>query len=420
MRTKKIAPDRLVDGAFIIGFAAFAWLAVFGHRGVAPATGLMALAAIRRPDFRRAARTLLDQGRFSPDPTAIALIAMCGFSVWIAITAFWSPIAGAEWLGLTILASAIAAAALVFEGLYAAPKRARRLAALYAAAVGVAAAALMFEGLSGGYLRSIIPPTDESPLRWRDMTALGRGVTAVAPLVFPAAALLRALTGSWSVAFTPAIAAFVAAIQFSIFANVVAIAAGALVFAAALARPRLVLKIVGAAFLFALLVSPFVAGALRAESILEGGADAIDLSWAQRVIVWREAGALAIEQCFPLGCGADFARALSAQGETIEIGASGIALPQMPIHPHNLFIQIWLELGLPGVAAFGFAMFAVLWALLRVRLDSATSAAITAALSAAFISVMFEASLWQVWRLAVFALAAFGGAVSYSINNLKQ
>lgn len=419
MTAKKFAIDGIVDGAFIIAMTGIAFLAVFGHRGVAPCAGLMAIAAALRPEIWTAGLELLSPRSILSNPLSIALAATIGFSIWVATTLFWSPIPGAEWLGLTVLASALAAGALVFEAQRASRRRAERFAGLFIAMVSAASAALMFEGLSGGYLRDILPPEDLSPLRWKDFTALGRGVTAMAPLAFPVAVLLRRYSGSWLVAFSPVFALFVAAANFSIFANVAGLGCGVLAFWAAIRWPRGSVKFWSALIVVSLIALPFAASLIPAEAVVNGEFSAAPPSWAQRLVVWRDTGLTAIANCMPWGCGADYARALGEQGETIEIPGWPIALPSMPVHPHNLFLQIWLELGLPGVILFATALIFATITLLRAKIDAATAAAISGAVAVSFISVMFEASLWQVWRLAVFTLAAFGGAVSYSINKPK-
>lgn len=399
--------------------AGVAWLAVFGHRGVAPAAGLIALAVACRKEIWVSGLALLSPRHLRSDPLALAALSMIGFSGWVALSALWSPTPGAFWLGLTVLVAALGAGALAFETAQASPKRAQRFSAIFALMTATASAALLFEGLSGGYLRAVIPPDDLTPLRWKDMTALARGVTVMAPLVFPAAVLLRRITGSWAVAFAPAGAAFVAAAQFSVFANVVAIGAGAVIFALAMIRPRLCLILLAALSILALLAAPFVAAAIPAEAIVDGGVGAIPASWGQRLFVWKEAGVRALRDCLPFGCGADYARSLKDIAGMIAVPDSTINLPAMPLHPHNVLLQIWLELGLPGVAAFGVAIAAAAAALMRAKLDRGTFAAACAVIAVSFISVMFEASLWQMWRLAVFALAALGCAVSYSVNKLS-
>lgn len=418
MTAKKSAIERIVDGVFPVALAGVAWLAVFGHRGVAPSVGLMALAVALRREIWTAGLGLLSPRRILSNPLSIALVATIGLSIWVAATLFWSPVPGAERLGLTALAAALAAGALVFEAQRASRRRAERFAVLFTAMVCAASAALMFEGLSGAYLRDVLPPEDSSPLRWRDFIALGRGVTAMAPLAFPAAVLLRRFSGSWLVAFSPVFALFVAAANFSIFSNVAGLGCGALAFWAAINRPRDSVKFWSALIIVSLIAAPFAASIIPSEAVLNGDLGAAPPSWAQRLVVWRETGLTAITKCLPLGCGADYARALGEQGGMIEIPGWPVALPSMPVHPHNIFLQIWLELGLPGVALFGTALISASIALLRAKIDAATTAAIVAAVAVSFISVMFEASLWQVWRLAVFSLAAFGGAVSYVINKL--
>ncbi len=408
--------DRGIDGVFAMAMAAAAWLIVFGHRGVAPCVGAMALAAAFRREIWSSGLQLVSPRRLFADPLSIAAMAAALFSIWIAMTALWSPTPGAQKLGLTVGVSFLAGGALVFEAARAGGGQTARRAVLYVIMVSTAAAALMFEGLSGGYLRGVIPPDDQTLERWKDLTALGRGVTALAPLVFPAAVLLRRITGSWTLAFAPAALAIVAASQFSVFANVVALTAGCIVFIIAVARPRSCLWALTMIIVAAIVLTPFAAAAIPSDTLFDGGANTLPASWEQRLSLWREASMRGLGQCLPWGCGADYARAWSLEGGMISVSGSPIPLPEIPIHPHNIFIQIWLELGLPGVAAFATAAIASARALARAQLDERTIAAICGAVSACFISVMLEASVWQVWRLAVFALAAFGCAVSYSAN----
>ncbi len=411
--------DRVIDAMFAVALFCVSLLVVFGHRGVAPCVGFMALGVALRPSVWRNGFALLKPTRIFTEPLSAAALATVLFCAWVGVSGLWSPTPGAPWLAVTVLAGALCGGALVREALTASAKRAARFSWMYLAAVVVAVSVLMFEGLSGGYLRSIVPPVDASPLRFKDMTALGRGVTAVAPLVFPAIILLRQTTGSWVIAVAPAAMALLAAAQFSVFANVVAIVAGSFAFVAALAMPRATVGGLSLLFIVALLVAPFAFASMPIDAIIDGGVSAPP-SWAQRLIVWKEAGGEALGGCFPLGCGADYARAWSENAGSVALPNWPIPVSVMPTHPHNVFIQIWLELGVFGVAALAVAFAASALGLLRLSFDRTAIAAVAGVLAATFISVMFEASLWQAWRLGVFALAAFGIAVSYSINKAKQ
>lgn len=412
MTARRSPLDRIIDAAFFLSAGLIPLAAVLSHRAVAPLVTLMAVAVGLRADIWRNGLRLLSPSRLMRDPFATATAATLALAIWIATTAFWSPTPGAEWLGLTVLAGALCAGALAYEANRASASRARALAVGFAISVAAAAALLLFEGLSDGYLRDITPPTDETPFRWKDMVALGRGVTAIAPLVFPAAIIIRRTTGSWVVAFVPALGLLLASMQFSIFANTAGLIAGAGAFMVAAASPRLAIKLVAAMFVMALVAAPFVALALPADAVLDGSLSILPPSWAQRLVAWRFAGSAALQHCLPFGCGADYARALAASGGAVQIPNWPLAVQSMPTHPHNLFLQIWLELGAPGVILTATIIMASGAALLRARLAHLSAAAMCAAATACLISVMFEASLWQAWRLAVFALAAYGGSVS--------
>jgi O-antigen ligase len=410
--------DRTIDAMFAVALVGLAWLVVFGHRGVAPCAGFMALAAALRRSVWREGFSLLAPARLQGDFLSQAALAALLFCLWIAASEFWSPTPGAHWLAITVGASVLVAGALAHEALAASAARARRLATWFALAVFAAAAALMFEGLSGGYLRSVTPPDDLSAFRNKDMTSLARGVTAMAPLVFPAAIIIRRQTGSTLIAAAPAIMLAIAAARFSVFANVVALAAGAAAFLIALAQPKATLAAIAALFVAAALLFPVLATSLPFEELLSDGS--APPSWAQRLFIWREAGDRALGSCFPLGCGADYARGWAENASFVTVPNWPVPVSVMPTHPHNVFLQIWLELGLPGLLLFCAAIGLGVASLLRRPIDRPVLSALAAAAAVSFISVMFEASLWQAWRLAVFSIAGFGIAVSYSVNKLKQ
>jgi O-antigen ligase len=416
---KPASLDRLVDGAFFLTMPLMAWLAVFGHRGAVVVVGLSALAIALRPGVWREGLPLLSPSRIRGADLPRAAFAGLLFALWIAITGFWSPVPGAPKIALGLAAFTIAGGALVYEASRASERRVRRMAMLFAGAVTAAAALLLFEGLTGGALRAIVPPADQSPLRWKDMTALARGVTFVAPLVFPAAAILFALSGSRLLALAPLTLALLASAQFSVATNIVAILFGLGASALALWRPRAIIVALGALFLASLLSAPLFALA-PADAVLTAESALLPPSWAQRVNLWKEAADRVLDGCFLLGCGADYTRAWGAEGAMIDVPGSPIPLKEAPMHPHNLFLQIWLELGILGVLTIGVALSFALRRLASVEPQRLAFAAVAGASAAAYISFMFEASLWQAWRIAVLSLAAFGAALSYSLNGSRR
>jgi len=409
--------DRTIDAMVAIALVGVAWLTVMGHRGLAPCAGFMALGVAMRKDTWRAAFYSMAPGRFAANPASIAFLCASAFCFWVAVTSLWSPTQGGIVLALTVFAAVATATALVYEALTAAAPRLRFFAFMVAGAISIASCALLFEGLSGAYLRDVIPPQDASPLRWKDFVALGRGVTAMAPLIFPVAVIIWRVTGSREAAAAPVLVLFVAATRFSIFTNVAAIALGAACFSLAFFRPKATLLLIVLIFLAALLGAPLIGAFVDLEGIAASGG--LPMSWAQRAIIWAETSRLALGVCAPFGCGADFSRALAADARLIEVPGAPGGLPAMPIHPHNAFLQIWLELGLPGVVAAASALIAAAISLYKLSMSRPAFAAICGALAASLISLLVEASLWQAWRLAVFGLAAFACTVAYRLDNSR-
>lgn len=427
-RLKPPPADRLIDATFLLTMPLMAWLAVFGHRGAVIVAALPAMAIALRPRIWREGLSLLLPSRVAREPLPRAAAAGLFFVLWIAVTGFWSPTPGAWKLALAVCVFTICGGALVYEASRASERRAVLVAGLFASSVMVAAALLAVEGVTGGVLRDLVPPTDQSLLRWKDMTALARGVTFIAPLAFPAAAIMRTMAlrrrpadpiFAAVAAATPVVAAFAAAMQFSVTTNVVAILAGIGAGAVALWRPKHTLIALGALFVVSLLSAPLFAFA-PAEAVLQAEPAVLPPSWAQRVNLWKEAADRVLEGCFWAGCGADYTRAWAADSRMIDVPGSPIPLKEAPLHPHNIFLQIWLELGAFGVLTIAAALWFGLQRLVEIPPRRAAFAAIAGAAAASYISFMFEASLWQSWRIAVLSLAVFGGALSYSLNGSRR
>ena len=77
----------------------------------------------------------------------------------------------------------------------------------------------------------------------------------------------------------------------------------------------------------------------------------------------------------------------------------------MPLHPHNLPLQIWLELGFPGVVLFGILLLLPL-RLTRPGFGREESAIACGQFAATFVVSSFSYGAWQSWWLAVLWLGA--------------
>jgi O-antigen ligase len=125
----------------------------------------------------------------------------------------------------------------------------------------------------------------------------------------------------------------------------------------------------------------------------------LPFSFLHRIEIWHYASKLVFERPL-LGWGLDSSRSIA---EKVILERGGYEFPVLPLHPHNAFLQVWLELGLVGVA-FGIAIgLTVLRGIRDLPPPSQPVALAAFAGTMAMISVAY--GIWQVWWLGVLILS---------------
>lgn len=114
-----------------------------------------------------------------------------------------------------------------------------------------------------------------------------------------------------------------------------------------------------------------------------------------RVEIWWRAAGRALDTPL-LGQGIDASRALKPMGETSQFDPLTESL--LPLHPHNAFLQVWLELGALG-AALALAVGLLVLARTR-RLEPADQPYALASFTAALAMVSTAYGIWQAWWMA--------------------
>jgi len=408
------ASRRLFYGLFFL----LPLAAVFGHKLIAPWLLLASLPAFVRGDFWQTTFGILFDGPSLKRPEFAGLVALLAFCLWILISGVWSPVHHYG-LFLWVLAPAIVSGSVVWFSLNLNRDWAWRLGRAFLLAIVGGMIVLSFEGITGGFLRGLLPPKE--PQEARDIIALGRGVTALAPSLFPAAAIAVRL---WSrpAAVGVILLGVIAAATNDVTANAAAIGFGLAAAFLALSAPAFMLKSMGWLAIALLLLTPFAAALIPVDAIyafvienLHSSNQLKIASWLHRLAIWH-ASALEALNGLPFGHGADYARAWKETAPRIGVPGSPVLLSVIPNHPHNVFIQVWLGLGLPGVAAMAAFFWCGLTALSRATLSKTVAAASIGAFAAILVSLSVEGSLWQVWRFAAMGLAAAGCALANSLE----
>jgi len=331
---------------------------------------------------------------------------------WAAVSAIWAPETGRAldgvWrLGLTLGLAVLAADALRTGP--ATPLLAR--AAALGLAFGIAAA--LFDDLSGNALRALVRGIAEPPAT----LAFGlKNAASVIALLLPLAVFATALPRRVRLAL--GVSGAVVALLLPGESAKLAVLAGLATGVAAGFAPRATRF--GLAGLAAVLVLalPWLLGAA-----LPRDAGALPNSAAHRLLIWDFA-AERISERPVLGWGMDASRAIpggtgrpdaalrEAFGLTSPAAAQWFAHAQLlPLHPHNLALQLWLELG-----AVGAALMALLLALVAL---ACRSPAACGAFAAGLVIAMLSYGAWQYWWVSGLLLAAVTAAALQTARDAR-
>lgn len=118
-----------------------------------------------------------------------------------------------------------------------------------------------------------------------------------------------------------------------------------------------------------------------------------------RLMIWNFVGRHTLDH-LPFGIGIDGSRVLSSDGETVPYNKGDI----LPDHPHNVYLQIWLELGIPGVI-IAMLLTGLLWRRIYYA-PRRIQPFIWGYVVTASITLAIAYGTWQAWWLAAHGLTA--------------
>lgn len=264
----------------------------------------------------------------------------------------------------------------------------RRLAAVAVASVvgGVVLIALV----AGGWW--LAAPDGPSARLFR----ANRAITALAVIAWPAAAALERRRRFAGLALVVALLVLAACLD-SLSALVAALG-GAVLGLAVLARPGL-RRVAAGLLVLAILAAPWIVEALPPPRALVAEGPDLPPSAQHRLYIYAFSSDRIAERPW-LGWGLEEARSLPGGTAAVPVGSEAL-----PLHPHNLALHLWVELGLPGALA-GALLAAWMVAAPGRRDDRLTQAAMTATAIAYVAIGMTAFGAWQNKWIAVAWLAA--------------
>ena len=248
-----------------------------------------------------------------------------------------------------------------------------------------------------------------------------RGATVLALLVWPAAIMLWRKRPRYAVML---VAATLAILAFYISgAARAAVIIGAIVAALALVRPKATAAVLSMAMIVYIVTSPLIHTRLIDADTLHLKNQAGHINSAlmppsgfHRLLIWNFTSKK-IEQRPVLGWGLESSRFIPGGKELL-----GTFDPALPLHPHNGVLQIWLELGVPGMLMLVGLVGWMMTAIRNAPWPSADKAASLALVAGAFVIVNLSYGIWQGWWVAaLFFAATFGiGAMPATATQRRE
>ena len=324
--------------------------------------------------------------------------------VWAMVSAVWAPDTWLAVRGALKLSGNLLAGGIVFAfalGVGAGQERPVRyaLAAGFGLAFGLLLVEVFFAAPISASLWAPLPA-----VRWYGYFWLNGCASVLSLLAWP---LALVLWRRYTVLAGAALVAAMLVIDVLLGAETAALAllAGGAAAFATWAAQRGTATVLAAALVVSFLLAPLLPGTVLKPEILEGAPAALRSALVHRLYIWRFAAERIAEH--PLrGWGMNASRTVpGGKDHAIDPGRGDVG-ENLPLHPHNMMLQVWLELGLPGAL-----MFAALGAVVIVRLAGAGVARRVAAIRighAGTVLVIYSSSFstWSSWWLAALWLAA--------------
>lgn len=260
------------------------------------------------------------------------------------------------------------------------------------------------------------PVTPEGTVKWVSHTAFNRSTCAFTILLFPTLAAAHLMFEGWRrIGATAILVAAAASVltESTHQSSQLALIAGVLVLLLAFASSRVARRVVAALFVAAFVAAvPISLWADRADLEID---NRIPYSMRARLIYWSYTAERILERpLFGVGTAATAALDAARIGKMEQ--PPGYAVPRRTaVHPHNVYLQIWYEVGAFGVVvaiAFGLALLRRTSGLSRrVQPYAVATAAVGTAI------LMPSYGLWQAWFQALLGAACLAvWAVSHAIS----
>ncbi len=346
-------------------------------------------------------------------------IALAMLLLWLFLSLSWSTVDVAETARSAVALVILCLIGLLFiAAIEKLDERQTRIVQTIAIiSVVMMAGLFLLEWLSQGAIAKILKGNDG--LR---IDSVGRGLSILVCTVWPVACLMLRRFGKVFLVSVFLILVGATAYPYPNEAMFLSFLIGLFTFVACLISRRVAISFIFGVFAILVLAGPIVAKAVMEVPEIKNQAIKI-LGYRQhRINIWHYVATL-IEERPIVGHGFEASRPFGAEEnqfylETREqLGHSRFRI-RLPLHPHNIPLQIWLELGFIGILFYLGILFGIIRTIWTWRGPKVWAAALGAS-TASFLTVSsLSFGAWQNWWIATAWLTA--GAIVLSRRAIKD
>lgn len=343
---------------------------------------------------------LLGQGTKRGDLIPVTLrtnsgLVFCAILVWTLASFMWAPhLSATAWLKAFIV---IGLALVVCGGVEqtSRDKLEQLVMPIIYATFGLLIV-LLVERFTGGFLVGLVRDGQATD---RLLNVMNGGLVLLSGLSFSVAALLYLKMQSWRIPALFLATALVLTVTYRMDAVPVALAAGFLSSLLVLRWRACAFFVVTSVIGLGALCWPVVAYLASEADFHIWFAENVHPNWGYRIAIWGRVSELISENVL-IGYGFDASRFI---GETAGLIPDATGRTSF-MHPHNGFLQVWLELGLVGVALFSAAAILSVRQIVRRAPNRQALAVAAGTITASSVIWLLSFGIWQGWWLAALGL----------------
>jgi len=381
----------------ILALGGLAIVPVYASNG---AVVLLALGVLAGWHFKASLQNIKSQLRTSAGGFLIA------FMSWTFLSLLWSQVGLNEiWAAFSVLL--LCAAGFIFMGVIKAldPHQSRIAQTVLMSACIAMVGLFLFEYFTDGVFAKFLKGRTS-----RHLDFIGRGLSILISVIWPIIALILMRTGKKVWAAILIVVAGTTAYQYPNEAMFLGFAIGFFTFIASLWMRRTTIVFVFGTFMLLVITGPIIAYTIMNVPAVKEKVVGVLEHRQHRINIWEFVSSK-VEDRPLIGHGFEMSRHIGAEEnnyylETREqFGHSRLRL-KLPLHPHNIPLQIWLELGLVGIVFYLGIIFGICRIVWTWRGPPVWAAALGASTASYLTVSSISFGAWQSWWLATAWLTA--------------